>query len=343
MSTELSTIESNGQIAQSFMPVMTIDDILRRQTALVDFKTRVLKKDTDYGTIPGTGDKPTLLKPGAEKLCTLFGLTVRFQLTKEVEDWSGRDYDGEPFFYYAYRCSLWRGGQLIAEADGSANSREAKYRWRKGERVCPECGQASIIKGKSEYGGGWLCFKKKGGCDAKFSENDPAISEQIVGRVMNPDIADSVNTLQKMSQKRALIAATLIGVNASEFFTQDEEDFERDEEDRPTSTRRGNDNLKSKMNVGKVAPIQTLMTWCEQEKCYCDANGKVRKGEVMQALEANGIKTVTEKNLNESWFAITAQFNEQANASSNSAGEMTDEEKQQILEEERRASAEGNN
>ena len=39
-----------------------------------------------------------------------------------------------------------------------------------------------------------------------------------------PDAADLVNTIQKMAQKRALIAATLIAVSASEFFTQDVED-----------------------------------------------------------------------------------------------------------------------
>jgi hypothetical protein len=33
-----------------------------------------------------------------------------------------------------------------------------------------------------------------------------------------------VNTIQKMAQKRALIAATLLAVNGSEFFTQDIED-----------------------------------------------------------------------------------------------------------------------
>jgi hypothetical protein len=35
---------------------------------------------------------------------------------------------------------------------------------------CPTCGVNAIIKGKEEYGGGWLCFKKKGGCGDKFTE-----------------------------------------------------------------------------------------------------------------------------------------------------------------------------
>jgi hypothetical protein len=36
-------------------------------------------------------------------------------------------------------------------------------------QACPKCGMVgAIIKGKPEYGGGWLCFGKKGGCGAKF-------------------------------------------------------------------------------------------------------------------------------------------------------------------------------
>jgi len=43
-------------------------------------------------------------------------------------------------------------------------------------------------------------------------------------RIPNPDGADVVNTIQKMAQKRALVAATLLATSASEFFTQDVED-----------------------------------------------------------------------------------------------------------------------
>lgn len=37
-------------------------------------------------------------------------------------------------------------------------------------RACPECGESAIIKGKAEYGGGWVCWKKRGGCGATFPE-----------------------------------------------------------------------------------------------------------------------------------------------------------------------------
>jgi hypothetical protein len=218
------------------MPVMTMQAVIQRRAAVVEFTKSAMKRGVDFGVIPGTGDKPTLLKPGAEKLCTLFGLSPRFAITNKIEDWNGRDYDDEPMFYYTYKCGLWYQDHLVAEAEGSCNSHEKKYRYRQGERKCPTCGKAAIIKGKAEYGGGWLCFGKKGGCGAKFPDGDTAIESQQVGQVLNPDTADQVNTIQKMAQKRALIAATLLAVNASEFFTQDLDDMAIEHDMGPTWT-----------------------------------------------------------------------------------------------------------
>jgi hypothetical protein len=205
--------------SDALMPIMDIATATQRYRTIVTYVQELMNEGTDFGKIPGT-EKNTLLKPGAEKLCTLFGLSKRFQLIDHTEEWD------RPFFNYLYRCSLYRGDLLVAEADGSCNSHETKYRWRKGERKCPSCGvEGSVIKGKEEYGGGWLCWTKKNGCGAKFHDTDERITSQVVERVPNPDIADQVNTMQKMAQKRALIAATLLAVNASEFFTQDLEDF----------------------------------------------------------------------------------------------------------------------
>ena len=38
--------------------------------------------------------------------------------------------------------------------------------------LCPNCGKDTIIKGKPEYGGGWVCYSKKGGCGAKFTDEE---------------------------------------------------------------------------------------------------------------------------------------------------------------------------
>lgn len=204
------------------MPVFGMEQAIDRYNRLVEFVRRAMKPGVDFGTIPGTS-KPTLLKPGAERLTTYFGLTPRFVTVKEVEDWSGQLSGGEPFFYYWFRCQLWRGDILVAEADGSCNSHEKKYRYRQGERLCPKCGKATIRKSKDQ---GWYCWAKLGGCGAKFKDGDQTIEGQQAGQVLNPDIADQANTILKMAQKRALIAATLMAVNASEFFTQDLEDLD---------------------------------------------------------------------------------------------------------------------
>ena len=191
-----------------------------KHNLLIEAMSDVLKKDKDYGVIPGTGNKPTLLKPGAESLCFLFGLRPTFEVVDCIEDWD------KGLFYYRYRCTLLSGdGRVVANSEGSCNSRETKYRYRNQSRKCPTCGKETIIKGKAEYGGGWLCFKKKGGCGAKFQDGAQVIEKQEVGKVENTEPFELVNTLQKMAQKRALVAAVLIGTGASQFFTQDVEDM----------------------------------------------------------------------------------------------------------------------
>lgn len=220
MSTAIAKIET-----VEFMPALTVDESRRRHNALVQFVREQMQQDKDFGIIPGS-TKPTLLKPGAEKLMTLFGLQVANpELVVRVEDWTGAEHGGEPLFYYLVRQQLIRHGEVIASQMGSCNSWETKYRYRQGERKCPACGKPAIIRGKEEYGGGWICFAKKGGCGAKFRTGDQTVESQQVGRTKNPDPADQVNTILKMAEKRALIAACLVAVNASEFFTQDLEDI----------------------------------------------------------------------------------------------------------------------
>lgn len=210
--------------AEEFMPLMTVDQAIARKRQINDFVDGVLNEGEDYGKIPGGNQKPVLLKPGAEKLCSIFGLAPRYVIESETEDWIGDLHGGEPFFNYRYRCQLYRGDRFMGEAIGSCNSWESKYRYRNTARKCPKCAGEFIIQGKAEYGGGWLCFKKKGGCGAKFEQGDEAITSQDVGRIANADIADQVNTLQKMAQKRALVAAVLVVTNCSDAFTQDLED-----------------------------------------------------------------------------------------------------------------------
>lgn len=217
--------ETKALTTLDFMPIMRPEDVLARHNALKACVQAILVKGHDYAPIPGTGGekpKPVLLKPGAEKLTTFFGLSSKFELDMRIEDWSGEEHGGEPFFYYAFRCKLYRGDRFIVECLGSCNSHEKKYRYRNAERQCPDCGKETIRKSKKD--GSWYCWAKLGGCGVTFAATDPELVEQVQGKIVNPDIADLVNTIQKMSQKRAYVGAVLLAVNASDLFTQDLDD-----------------------------------------------------------------------------------------------------------------------
>lgn len=196
---------------------MTVRDMVEQVTKIQEVMSALMKPDTHYGVIPGT-DKPTLLKPGAEKLCMLFRLDPQYE---SVESWDGAHLTVKT------RCTLYHipTGERRGSGEGSCSTKETKYAYRKAERVCPQCGKGSVIKGQVKYGGGWLCWKKKDGCGAKFRDGDPAIESQESGRIANPDLPDCYNTVLKMSNKRGLVAAVLNVTAASDIFTQDVEDL----------------------------------------------------------------------------------------------------------------------
>lgn len=180
-----------------------------------------LRKDVDYGIIPGC-KRPTMLQPGGQTVKALLRLADTYQVIEKIEDWD------KGIFSYTVRCQLRSidSGDLVSEGISNCNSMETKYRWRESRRKCPSCGKEAIIKGKADYGGGWLCFKKTGGCGAKFADHDEAIASQKAGRVKNEDIYDQVNTLMKMAEKRAMIYAALSAGALSGEYTQDMEDIQ---------------------------------------------------------------------------------------------------------------------
>jgi hypothetical protein len=229
METDLTTTQSNALALPDEATFKRDIEAINRFQQIVHAN---LVKDLDYGVIPGT-TKPTLLKPGAEKIAKLLGLSDQYIILDRQEDWN------KPFFRYLVKCQLIsiRGQVIVSEGLGECNSYESKYRYRDSKRKCPTCGSETIIKGKEEYGGGWLCFKKSGGCGAKFDDNDPQITDQVVGKVENEDIFSLVNTLIKMAKKRALVDASLSAGRLSNVFTQDMEDIvpERRQTNKPTT------------------------------------------------------------------------------------------------------------
>ena len=206
-------------------PVVAIDQAVTRFQAFVEFTKRILREGVDYGKVPGTGEKPTLLKPGAEKLAAFFGLRPHYEETEKVLDWTGDQHGGQALFYFEYRCVLTRDGVVVGEGIGNCSSWEKKYRYRRAERRCPQCNAAAVIASRAEYGGGWVCLTKRGGCGEKWPAGAVEIENQPMGYVLNDNPADVVNTVSKLAQKRSLVAAVLVATCASEAYTQDLEDY----------------------------------------------------------------------------------------------------------------------
>lgn len=231
---------NNEVNALSIIETVDIDNISTTMAKIAQMQSvvqKTLKQGHDFGEVPGT-NKPTLLKPGGEKICMLFGLNPEYEFLQVTED-----YDKE-FFSYNIRCTLFRNGQPVAQGVGSCNSKEKKYRFINVDEI-PENYMGSSESFTDKYG------------RQKYKIN-------------NPDICSLVNTILKMAKKRAFIDAVLQVASLSEVFTQDLEDmgdFIQQENDNSTMTLEQATAIK--INFGKYKGT-TLGELVKKDGQYCD-------------------------------------------------------------------------
>jgi len=167
------------------------------------FFKQVMVKDLDYGIIPGT-DKPTLYKPGAEKLCELYGFAPIVKAKNDTRDFKTGYYLSEITMQIVHRKT----GTIIAEGVGEASSYESKYRYRwVYESDVPKSLDKEALVNK-------IFKNKKTGAEyAKY-------------RIENTDLIDQWNTILKMAKKRALVDAVLSATRSSSIFSQSEDELE---------------------------------------------------------------------------------------------------------------------
>ena len=193
---------------------LTADDLVQQTQKILQIKEKAMKEGVHYGIIPGT-KKPSLWKPGSEKLCRAFKLTPQFETTSRDDpnrtiSWRKWNYnerkeiEGSTMGYIEYdsRCTLTHipTGEVWAKnVSASCNNFESKY------------------------------------------------------RSLNP--YDVKNTLEKMSEKRSLVAAVLIGTGASDIFTQDLDDLPQllDVDEVPDVKPNNNNNNKVNNNNVQMA------------------------------------------------------------------------------------------
>lgn len=181
-------------VVNNYQVTNTPEQIRANVNLIQNVMVKVMHKGTHFDTIPGCGPKPTLLKSGAEKLCSTFLLAP----DPVVEDLSTHDERR-----YRIKCRLIHSpsGTFMGSGIGECSSEEEKYKWRK-----------AVSKKEFEA----------------TPDDRRRIKYTSYGEIeqVRTNIADVANTVLKMAKKRALVDGTLTVTGASDMFTQDIEDME---------------------------------------------------------------------------------------------------------------------
>ncbi len=223
--------ESNQQLA-IIEGALSIEQLVRQRSLITSAMASAMTEGQHYGKIAGCGEKPTLLQPGAQLLCTLFRLRPEYEIFEH----------DLPGAHKGYRvtCRLFLMGteppMRVGEGVGEASSMESKHRYRNAAAEVRDTGDllpstywdmrnkqsderakqwlASAYDGKNvgpkKIDGAWHVVEFMGGSDAKIE---------------NPNPTDVHNTVLKMAKKRAFVDASITATASNDFFTQDLEDI----------------------------------------------------------------------------------------------------------------------
>jgi hypothetical protein len=230
MENQIAVLQPQGAVVATLDSMaVPFEAILKRKHMLQGVMTHIMKNEVHYGKIPGCGDKPTLLKPGAEAILSTFQIAPEYIISKTELGNGHREYE--------IVCKLYAlNGAFVGSGVGSATTMEGKYRFRVGggeateiqvpkkywdtrkndpkgaSRILRDLANQNGIEGESfgtqKVDGVWMLTTK--GADAKIEHDNPA---------------DYYNTVLKMAKKRAMVDATLTTTGASDIFTQDIEDM----------------------------------------------------------------------------------------------------------------------
>jgi hypothetical protein len=198
MSTQAIEVQSHGTL-QTQQDWYSADQVLKRVRAIQQLMEAVMKKDTHFGTIPGT-KKPVLYKAGSEQILAMFRIAV----DPLVEDLST---DDECRIRVLCRMTEVGSGKFLGAGIGEASSSEQKYKWRR-----------IVSKGEWEYFKQHLPDRTRIRFFSSWQNGKRQEGQEEQIRTEVPDIR---NTILKMAKKRAQIDATLTVTGCSDMFEQD--------------------------------------------------------------------------------------------------------------------------
>ena len=215
--TEIMAAPSSGPLSPA--------DVLAQVGLIQHVMSEVMHDGEHYGKIPGTGDKPSLLQPGAQILALTFRLGPKFRVQQKELDGGHRE------FYVECELFSMATGQLIGMGVGMTSTMESKWRFRTGpveftgRQVPTDYWDArKDDPGKARELLGGRGFQTRKNPDTGYWEIVRAGE-----KVENENPADVYNTALKIASKRAFVHAVLNTTAASDMFTQDVEDLTRAE------------------------------------------------------------------------------------------------------------------
>ena len=204
---------------------VTPEEWAARRQAFNSWVNTQLKAGIDYGNIPGV-DKPTLFKPGAEKIAQLYGCSPLAEITRRDQDPT----TGYLYVEVTVRLVANETGNVVATGIGACSSYESRYRWR---------WEYTNTKPEED---GWQRHYNR-----------------WRRRIPNEDLIDTWNTVIKMAKKRALVDAALTLSGASELFTQDVEDIGPDQHQQPQP--KGQDKMQRQHWTANEQAVTRFWSW----------------------------------------------------------------------------------
>lgn len=219
----LATYDAPLRPADVARQVALVQDVMRN--VMRNVMWNVIREGEHYGRIPGCGKKPALLKSGGEKLAMTFRLAPDYDI--QIIDL------GNGHREYRVCCRLVHipTGEMRGQGWGSCSTMESKYRYRHSD---------TVIVSHEVPGRYWQLKKQaKHREAAEFLPAGCRVMKQHDGtwaivkseKIENPDIADTYNTVLKIANKRALLAALLTATAASDIFAMSDFGTEDDDED----------------------------------------------------------------------------------------------------------------
>jgi len=277
-------VQEQAQVVEPVKPIKA-SDIRKQVNMLQDVMQSVMKKGSHYDVIPGAGDKPVLLKPGAEKIMMTFQLSGEPEITDLSDEDSVR-------YRVKYRL-ISPSGRDLGSGTGQCSTNEEKYKWR--AAVCQEEFDETDSDRKR------VKWRKGGRGRPPYKVNQ-----------VRTEPEDLANTVLKMAVKRAMTAAVLQVTAASDMFEQDIEELppevlqrEQQGEGEP-ATSAVNESLNkaaAKKKQGKTGTGKTvfadLMEQIERAKDVDDVNlvldqlrdnDKLSDDEIKRLQHSGGLK-----------------------------------------------------